>query len=91
MELDLGPEIAQFRTELRDWIAAEAPEGLVGDVMDSVIMPAITAMRGSGTPYSGVLYAGLALTSKGGHAGAAYGIDLIYEYNTGGFLSRLFN
>jgi alkylation response protein AidB-like acyl-CoA dehydrogenase len=30
MELDLGPEIAQFRAELRDWIAAEAPAGLAG-------------------------------------------------------------
>ena len=30
MELDLGPEIAQFRAELRDWIAAEAPEALAG-------------------------------------------------------------
>ena len=30
MELDLGPEIAQFRAELRDWIAAEAPEPLAG-------------------------------------------------------------
>jgi alkylation response protein AidB-like acyl-CoA dehydrogenase len=30
MELDLGPEIAQFRAELRDWIAAEAPEALSG-------------------------------------------------------------
>src|SRR6202167_1212358 len=30
MELDLGPEIAQFRTQLRDWIAAEAPRGLAG-------------------------------------------------------------
>ncbi len=29
MELDLGPEIAQFRAELREWIAAEAPPGLV--------------------------------------------------------------
>jgi alkylation response protein AidB-like acyl-CoA dehydrogenase len=28
MELDLGPEIAGFRAELRDWIAAEVPEGL---------------------------------------------------------------
>jgi alkylation response protein AidB-like acyl-CoA dehydrogenase len=28
MELDLGPEIAQFRAELREWIAAEAPPGL---------------------------------------------------------------
>jgi alkylation response protein AidB-like acyl-CoA dehydrogenase len=30
MELDLGPEIAQFRAELRDWLAAEAPPGLAG-------------------------------------------------------------
>ncbi|MGD0241250.1 MAG: acyl-CoA dehydrogenase family protein [Streptosporangiaceae bacterium] len=29
-ELDLGPEIAQFRAELREWIAAEAPEPLAG-------------------------------------------------------------
>ena len=28
MELDLGPEIARFRAELRDWIAAQAPAGL---------------------------------------------------------------
>ena len=30
MELDLGPEIAAVRAELRDWIAAEAPPGLPG-------------------------------------------------------------
>ena len=30
MDLDLGPEIAQFRAELRDWIAANAPDGLAG-------------------------------------------------------------
>src|ERR1700761_4750201 len=30
MELDLGPEIAQFRAELRDWIAAAAPPELAG-------------------------------------------------------------
>jgi alkylation response protein AidB-like acyl-CoA dehydrogenase len=30
MELDLGPEIAQFRTELRDWIAEQAPSELAG-------------------------------------------------------------
>jgi uncharacterized protein YdhG (YjbR/CyaY superfamily) len=30
MGVDLGPEIAQFRAELRDWIAAEAPEALAG-------------------------------------------------------------
>ena len=28
MDLDLGPEIAQYRAELRDWISAEAPDGL---------------------------------------------------------------
>ena len=30
MDLDLGPEIEQFRVELRDWIAARAPAGLAG-------------------------------------------------------------
>jgi alkylation response protein AidB-like acyl-CoA dehydrogenase len=30
MELDLGPEVDQFRAELRDWIAAEAPQELAG-------------------------------------------------------------
>jgi alkylation response protein AidB-like acyl-CoA dehydrogenase len=30
VELDLGPEIAQFRAEVREWISAEAPEGLAG-------------------------------------------------------------
>ena len=30
MELDLGPEIAEFRAELRSWIAAQAPEELAG-------------------------------------------------------------
>jgi alkylation response protein AidB-like acyl-CoA dehydrogenase len=28
MELDLGPEIAEFRGELRDWIDTKAPDGL---------------------------------------------------------------
>ncbi|MDQ2876179.1 MAG: acyl-CoA dehydrogenase family protein [Actinomycetota bacterium] len=30
MELDLGPAVDQFRAELRDWIAAAAPEELAG-------------------------------------------------------------
>jgi alkylation response protein AidB-like acyl-CoA dehydrogenase len=33
MDVDLGPEIAQFRAELREWIAAEAPETLA-DLFD---------------------------------------------------------
>jgi len=28
MELDLGPEVARFRAEIRDWIAGHAPAGL---------------------------------------------------------------
>jgi len=28
MDLDLGPEVARFRAELRAWIATEAPDGL---------------------------------------------------------------
>ena len=30
MDLDLGPEIEQFRAEMRDWIAAQAPPALAG-------------------------------------------------------------
>jgi phosphoribosylamine--glycine ligase len=41
------------------------PPGLVGEVMDTVVQPAIDTMRRRGTPYRGLLYAGLALTSKG--------------------------
>ncbi|HEX3964719.1 MAG TPA: phosphoribosylamine--glycine ligase [Trebonia sp.] len=43
------------------WAAA----GLADEVMSTVIMPAIVAMRRRGTPYSGLLYAGIALTSRG--------------------------
>jgi alkylation response protein AidB-like acyl-CoA dehydrogenase len=28
MDLDLGPEIAEFRAQIKDWISAHAPEGL---------------------------------------------------------------
>jgi phosphoribosylamine--glycine ligase len=42
-----------------------APDGLAGEVMRTVIQPTIDEMARRGTPYRGVLYAGLALTSKG--------------------------
>src|SRR5215469_11383623 len=42
-----------------------APDGLASEVMDTVIQPAIDTLRAMGAPYSGLLYAGLALTSKG--------------------------
>jgi phosphoribosylamine--glycine ligase len=41
------------------------PPGLVAEVMDTVVHPAIAELARRGAPYRGVLYAGLALTSKG--------------------------
>ena len=42
-----------------------APPGLAEEVLATVIQPAIDEMARRGTPYRGLLYAGLALTSKG--------------------------
>ena len=42
-----------------------AQAGLVDEVMGTVIQPAIDELARRGTPYRGLLYAGLALTSKG--------------------------
>ena len=42
-----------------------APPGLTEELMGSVIQPAIDAMRRRGTPYRGLLYAGLCLTREG--------------------------
>ena len=42
-----------------------APEGLVDEVVATVIQPTIDELARRGTPFSGLLYAGLALTAKG--------------------------
>jgi phosphoribosylamine--glycine ligase len=42
-----------------------APPGLADEVLATVIQPAIDELARRGTPYRGLLYAGLALTSKG--------------------------
>ncbi|WP_405062687.1 phosphoribosylamine--glycine ligase [Kribbella sp. NBC_01505] len=42
-----------------------APEGLVAEVTELVLQPTVDEMRRRGTPFSGLLYAGLALTSRG--------------------------
>jgi phosphoribosylamine--glycine ligase len=42
-----------------------APADLAERAMDSVIQPAVDAMRHRGTPYRGLLYAGLCLTPAG--------------------------
>ena len=44
-----------------DW----APAGLVRDVVSRVAQPTIDEMRRRGTPFVGILYVGLALTSRG--------------------------
>jgi phosphoribosylamine--glycine ligase len=42
-----------------------APPGLVEQVMASVVQPTLAEMRRRGTPFSGTLYVGLALTGEG--------------------------
>lgn len=42
-----------------------APDGLVDDVVTRVVQPTVDEMRARGTPFRGLLYAGLALTSRG--------------------------
>jgi phosphoribosylamine--glycine ligase len=42
-----------------------APPGLVGEVIERVARPTVDEMARRGTPFSGVLYVGLALTSRG--------------------------
>lgn len=44
---------------------AWADPGLTGQIMTEVIQPTLAEMRRRGTPFVGLLYAGLALTSKG--------------------------
>jgi phosphoribosylamine--glycine ligase len=42
-----------------------APDGLVDDVTARVLEPTVAEMARRGTPFAGLLYAGLALTSRG--------------------------
>ncbi|KNX38300.1 phosphoribosylamine--glycine ligase [Luteipulveratus halotolerans] len=44
-----------------DWL----PDGFVDDVVTRIAQPTVDEMRGRGTPFEGVLYVGLALTSRG--------------------------
>ncbi|HTT54679.1 MAG TPA: phosphoribosylamine--glycine ligase [Streptosporangiaceae bacterium] len=42
-----------------------APPGLTGEVLGTVLQPAVDELRRRGTPYRGLLYAGLSLTPAG--------------------------
>ena len=44
---------------------AWAPAGLAQEIVEVVAMPVITEMKRRGTPFQGLLYAGLALTTRG--------------------------
>ncbi|HEV8499480.1 MAG TPA: phosphoribosylglycinamide synthetase C domain-containing protein, partial [Gemmatimonadaceae bacterium] len=44
---------------------AESSTGLIDTVVDRVIRPTLGAMRARGTPFTGLLYAGLMLTEQG--------------------------
>jgi phosphoribosylamine--glycine ligase len=44
-----------------DW----TPDGLVDGVVETIIQPVVDELANRGTPFSGLLYAGLALTSDG--------------------------
>ena len=44
-----------------DW----APAGLADETMATVVQPAVAELARLGTPYSGLLYTGLCLTSRG--------------------------
>jgi phosphoribosylamine--glycine ligase len=42
-----------------------APDDLVADITEKVLQPTVDELRHRGTPFSGLVYAGLALTSRG--------------------------
>ncbi|HET9499883.1 MAG TPA: phosphoribosylamine--glycine ligase [Marmoricola sp.] len=44
---------------------AWAPEGLVAEVLERVLQPTVDELARRGAPFTGLLYAGLALTSRG--------------------------
>jgi phosphoribosylamine---glycine ligase len=44
-----------------DW----TPDGLVDDVLATVVRPTLAELAGRGTPFAGLLYTGLALTARG--------------------------
>jgi phosphoribosylamine--glycine ligase len=61
-DLDEGPNTGGMGAySPLDW----APAGLVAEVVDRIAQPTIDEMARRGTPFAGVLYVGLALTSRG--------------------------
>src|SRR5690606_7264893 len=44
-----------------------APDGLVDDIVARIVQPTVDELANRGTPFTGLLYAGLALTADGPH------------------------
>jgi phosphoribosylamine---glycine ligase len=61
---DLGPNTGGMGAYCPVSVVERDPR-LVSDVIDRVVRPTLAAMRMQGTPFSGVLYAGLMLTADG--------------------------
>ena len=47
------------------WAGSDAGTGLAGEVVDAVVAPVVAELERRGAPFTGLLYAGLALTSDG--------------------------
>jgi phosphoribosylamine--glycine ligase len=61
---DLGPNTGGMGAYAPVSITERHPE-LLGRIADEIIEPALRGLRGRGTPFTGLLYAGLMLTSAG--------------------------
>ncbi len=61
LEGDLGPNTGGMGS----YSPVDLPDGLVGTVMDQVVKPTLNEMESRGTPFTGFLYCGLALTEDG--------------------------
>ncbi|HEY4130429.1 MAG TPA: phosphoribosylamine--glycine ligase [Gemmatimonadaceae bacterium] len=61
---DEGPNTGGMGAYCPVSLVDDAPE-LIDDVLRTVVAPTLAAMRGRGTPFTGLLYVGLMLTSTG--------------------------
>jgi phosphoribosylamine--glycine ligase len=61
---DRGPNTGGMGAYCPVSIVEHLPE-LIDDVLDRIVAPTLAAMRARGTPFTGLLYAGLMLTSDG--------------------------
>ena len=61
---DRGPNTGGMGAYCPVSIAERAPE-LVSEALESIVAPTLAAMRSHGTPFTGLLYAGLMLTDDG--------------------------